>query len=170
MRNKILFLLAYFTFLIYPFAFAEVPVASSTIFGVTILGVTVPILVGADGTIQAHVTSPFTDGSTDAQALLDASGSLNVNMVNDTRFRAVKTTENTLASTTAQTITLIANVKRVTIMSNEFGKEFWADFGNNAGLDNGFRCPLGIVFEDVKSTDIISYWASESVKLVIAQE
>lgn len=171
MRNKILFFIAYFTFLIYPFAFAEVPVASTTIFGVTVLGTTIPILVGVDGKVHISATLPYTDGSNDAQALVDASGSVNVNIKADTRFTAIKTTTNTTASTTAQVIAPIANQRRISILIDDAGKEIWVKVGGvDAGLYSGSRIYNSMEVDDCDINTVISYWASETVNISIIQE
>lgn len=128
-------------------------------------------LVGNDGKMQVESTLPFTNGSTDAQALLDASNSVNVNIKSDNRYIANKTTSNAVANSTPQSIIPIAGQKRITIMVNDIGNDIWVKVGAaDAGVDSGIKVLGGIIIDDCNTSTVVSYYASSSTKIAIIQE
>jgi hypothetical protein len=161
-----------FLFLFPIITFAQSQTATETkILGVTAAGSFTYILVNTDGKIITSNLPVFSDGANEASALLDASNSVNVNIKNDTKFTATKTSTNAIASDTAQSIYGIANQRRLTIILNESGKEIWVDFGVDAGVDKGIRVTNGVIFDDINSSTVVSYYAaSGSVKIVYIQE
>lgn len=145
-------------------------IASSTIHGVTSGGVVVPVAVENDGRVKSNQTAPYTNGSADAQALLDSDNNILVNINKDTRRKAVKTTSNHLAGSTPQTLTLISDVTDVSIVLSENGT-MWVKVGaNDAGVDNGALVTSSILVENCASDTVISYYASPSVKFSVVQE
>jgi hypothetical protein len=145
--------------------------ASTTMFGVVASGSTTPVALEDDGRMKTSQPSAFTDGSADAQALLDPDNSVMMNLAKDSRFKAVKTTSNHLASDTPQSITLIANVFSVSIIMSETGKSMWVKVGgNDAGVDSGTLVTSSIGIENCATDTVISYYASPSVKFSVVQE
>jgi hypothetical protein len=145
--------------------------ASTTTFGITASGSAVPIACENDGRVKTSQTGAYTNGSADAQALLDPDNNVYVNMAKDSRFKAVKTTSNHLASDTPQTVTLIANAYAVTFVLSETGKSMWVKIGaNDAGVDSGTYVTSSLGIENCATDTVISYYASPSVKFSLVQE
>jgi hypothetical protein len=150
---------------------ANVYGADAEIRGETASGTFVYLSVENDGKLNINLPSAFTDGSSNVSAKVDADNSLYVNLKTDSRPRAQKTTTNTTASTIAQTVTPIANQKTITIALNQLDKEVWVKVGDvDAGIDSGSLVWSSIIITDCATDTVISYYASESVKISIIQE
>ena len=151
------------------FAFGQT--ASTTVSGVNGAGTPTPVGVENDGRVKINILPPFTNGSSEAQAKLEADSSLGVTIKADKRFVATKTTSNAVAGPVAASVVNIPNVRQITIMVNDIGKELWVKPGSaDACLNSGAKVLGGCQVDNCATSTVVSYWASESVNIAIIQE